>query len=163
MRTATRFSLRVNGASHEIEGEAQTPLLFFLRNDLCLNSPKFGCGLGECGACTVLVDGQSARACALPVRLAEGREIVTLEGLGSVDAPHPLQQAFIDAQAAQCGYCISGMVMTAKAFLDVQPDPSEAEVRDALRHNLCRCGTHVEIIRAVLLAAERGRRDAAAS
>ncbi|SFC79307.1 nicotinate dehydrogenase subunit A [Bosea sp. CRIB-10] len=163
MRTATRFSLRVNGASHEVAGEAQTPLLFFLRNDLALNSPKFGCGLGECGACTVLVDGQAARACALPVRLAEGREIVTLEGLGSVDAPHPLQQAFIDAQAAQCGYCISGMVMTAKAFLDAQPGPSEAEVREALRHNLCRCGTHVEIVKAVLLAAERGRQDAAAS
>jgi nicotinate dehydrogenase subunit A len=163
MRTTRRFALRVNGASHEVTGEPQTPLLFFLRNDLCLNSPKFGCGLGECGACTVLVDGKAARACALPVRLAEDREIVTLEGLGSVDAPHPLQQAFIDAQAAQCGYCISGMVMTAKAFLDVQPDPSEAEVREALRHNLCRCGTHVEIVRAVLLAAERGRQDAAAS
>ena len=163
MRTTKRFSLRVNGASHEVTGEAQTPLLFFLRNDLALNSPKFGCGLGECGACTVLVDGQAARACALPVRLAEGREIVTLEGLGSLSAPHPIQQAFIDAQAAQCGYCISGMVMTAKAFLDVQPNPSEAEVRAALRHNLCRCGTHVEIVRAVLLAAERGRQDAAAS
>ncbi|MCP4563595.1 MAG: (2Fe-2S)-binding protein [Bosea sp.] len=162
MRTTKRFTLRVNGASHEVEGEAQTPLLFFLRNDLCLNSPKFGCGLGECGACTVLVDGQAARACALPVRLAEDREIVTLEGLGSVEAPHLIQQAFIDAQAAQCGYCISGMVMTAKAFLDVQPNPSEVEVREALRHNLCRCGTHVEIVRAVLLAAERGRQDAAA-
>jgi nicotinate dehydrogenase subunit A len=162
MRTAKRFTLRVNGASHEVEGESQTPLLFFLRNDLCLNSPKFGCGLGECGACTVLVDGQAARACALPVRLAEDREIVTLEGLGSVDAPHPLQQAFIDAQAAQCGYCIAGMVMTAKAFLDVQPNPSEAEVREALRYNLCRCGTHVEIVRAVMLAAVRGRRDVAA-
>ena len=163
MRTTKRFTLRVNGASHEVEGEPQTPLLFFLRNDLCLNSPKFGCGLGECGACTVLVDGQAARACALPIRSVEGREIVTLEGLGSVGAPHPLQQAFIDAQAAQCGYCISGMVMTAKAFLDVRPNPSEAEVRAALRHNLCRCGTHVEIVKAVLLAAERSRQGAAAS
>jgi nicotinate dehydrogenase subunit A len=163
MRATQRFTLRVNGASHEVEGEAQTPLLFFLRNDLALNSPKFGCGLGECGACTVLVDGQAARACALPVRQAEDREIITLEGLGSVAAPHPLQQAFIDAQAAQCGYCISGMVMTAKAFLDVRPDPSEAEVREALRHNLCRCGTHVEIVKAVMLAAERGRQDVATS
>lgn len=163
MRTAKRFTLRVNGASHEIEGEPQTPLLFFLRNDLALNSPKFGCGLGECGACTVLVEGQAARACALPVRLAEGREIVTLEGLGSIDAPHPLQQAFTDAQAAQCGYCIAGMVMTAKAFLAVQPNPSETEVREALRHNLCRCGTHVEIVKAVMLAAERGRQDVATS
>ena len=163
MRTTQRFTLRVNGESHVVEGEPQTPLLYFLRNDLCLNSPKFGCGLGECGACTVLVDGQAARACALPVRLAAGREIVTLEGLGSADAPHPLQQAFIDAQAAQCGYCIAGMIMTAKAFLDARPAPSEAEVREALRYNLCRCGTHVEIVRAVMLAAKRGQQDTATS
>jgi nicotinate dehydrogenase subunit A len=157
VRTARRFPLRVNGASHVVEGEPQTPLLAFLRNDLALNSPKFGCGLGECGACTVLVDGQAARSCALPVRLAQGREIVTLEGLGSMAAPHPVQQAFIDAQAAQCGYCISGMVMTAKAFLDAVPDPSEAEISEALRYNLCRCGTHVEIVAAVKLAAARLR------
>lgn len=163
MRTTQGFTLRVNGASHEVEGEPQTPLLYFLRNDLCLNSPKFGCGLGECGACTVLVDGAAARSCGLPVRLAAGREIVTLEGLGSGDAPHPLQQAFIDAQAAQCGYCIAGMIMTAKAFLDARPAPSEAEVREALRYNLCRCGTHVEIVEAVMLAAERSRQDGAAS
>jgi len=163
MRTARRFSLRVNGAGHEVESEPQTPLLYVLRNDLSLNSPKFGCGLGECGACTVLVDGVAARSCALPVRLATGREIVTLEGLGSVAAPHPIQQAFIDAQAAQCGYCIAGMVMTAKAFLDARPNPDEAEVREALRYNLCRCGTHIEIVRAVMLAARRGAGDVAAS
>jgi nicotinate dehydrogenase subunit A len=162
MRPPRSFTLHVNGAEHQVEGEPDTPLLFFLRNDLALNSPKFGCGLGECGACTVLLDGLAARACAYPVRLAAGREIVTLEGLGTAEAPHPIQQAFIDAQAAQCGYCINGMVMTAKAFLDVKPQPSESEVREALRYNLCRCGTHVEIVRAVMLAAERGwRRDGA--
>lgn len=163
MRTTRRFSLRVNGADHVVEGEPQTPLLYFLRNDLALNSPKFGCGLGECGACTVLLDGVAARSCALPVRLAAEHEIVTLEGLGSADAPDPIQQAFIDAQAAQCGYCINGMIMTAKAFLAVRPNPSEAEVREALRYNLCRCGTHVEIVRAVMLAAERGRTQKAAA
>lgn len=165
MRPAARaFTLRVNGAEHRVEGEPDTPLLFFLRNDLTLNSPKFGCGLGECGACTVLLDGMATRACVYPVRLADRREIVTLEGLGTQEKPHPIQQAFIDAQAAQCGYCINGMVMTAKAFLDVKSQPSEAEVREALRYNLCRCGTHVEIVRAVMLAAERGwRRDEAGS
>ncbi|UZF90623.1 (2Fe-2S)-binding protein [Bosea sp. NBC_00550] len=163
-RAARAFTLTVNGTSHRIEGEPDTPLLFFLRNDLAINSPKFGCGLGECGACTVLLDGVAARACAYPVRLAVGREIVTLEGLGTPEKPHPIQQAFIDAQAAQCGYCINGMVMTAKAFLDVKPKPSESEVREALRYNLCRCGTHVEIVRAVMLAAERcWSRDGAGS
>lgn len=155
---ARAFTLIVNGAEHRVEGEPDTPLLFFLRNDLALNGPKFGCGLGECGACTVLLDGVAARSCVYPVRLAAGRAIVTLEGLGTPEAPHPIQQAFIDAQAAQCGYCINGMVMTAKAFLDVKPAPSETEVREALRYNLCRCGTHVEIVRAVMLAAERGWR-----
>ncbi|WP_332695775.1 (2Fe-2S)-binding protein [Bosea sp. (in: a-proteobacteria)] len=163
MRTTRSFALRVNGVDHLVEGEPQTPLLYFLRNDLFLNSPKFGCGLGECGACTVLLDGVAARSCALPVRQAVEREIVTLEGLGSADAPDPVQQAFIDAQAAQCGYCINGMIMTAKAFLAVNPAPTEAQVREALRYNLCRCGTHVEIVRAVMLAAERGRADETAA
>jgi nicotinate dehydrogenase subunit A len=156
MRGPRSFALRVNGTEHLVEGEPDTPLLFFLRNDLALNSPRYGCGLGECGACTVLLDGAAARSCAYPVRLAAGREIVTLEGLGTVEAPHPIQKAFIDAQAAQCGYCTTGMVMTAKAFLDARPQPSEGEVREALRYNLCRCGAHVEIVRAVMLAAERG-------
>lgn len=156
-RAVQAFSLCVNGMTHVVEGEPDTALLFFLRNDIALNSPKYGCGLGECGACTVLLDGKAARSCVLPVRLAAGRDIVTLEGLGSPDAPHPIQQAFIDAQAAQCGYCINGMVMTAKAFLDVRSHPTESEVREALRYNLCRCGTHVEIIRAVMLAARRSQ------
>ena len=162
MRTAKRLSLRVNGASYVVEGEPHVPLLHFLRNDLALNSPKFGCGLGQCGACAVLIDGVAARSCALPARLAEGREIVTLEGLAA-DGLDPLQQAFIHAQAAQCGYCIAGMIMTAKAFLAARPDPSEAEVREALRYNLCRCGTHVEIVRGVMRAAEIARANSAAS
>jgi len=155
MKTPGSFSLDVNGERHLVHAGPQTPLLNVLRNDLRLNSPKFGCGLGECGACTVLIDGSPARACALPVRLAAEQKITTLEGLGTPEKPDPLQQAFIDSQAAQCGYCISGMVMTAKAFLAVSPRPSEAEIREALRFNLCRCGTHVEIVRAVMLAAER--------
>ena len=162
MRTAKRLSLRVNGASYIVEGEPHVPLIHFLRNDLSLNSPKFGCGLGQCGACTVLIDGAAARSCALPVRLAEGRDIVTLEGLAA-GGGDPLQQAFVSAQAAQCGYCIAGMIMTAKAFLAVRPDPNEAEVREALRYNLCRCGAHVEIVRGVMLAAEIARANPAAS
>src|SRR5271169_1661779 len=157
MRQATAYTLRVNGKQQTVTGEGDTPLIYFLRNDLELNSPKFGCGLGECGACTIILDGEAARSCALPLRLAARRDILTLEGLGDQDAPHPIQQAFIDAQAAQCGYCLNGMIMTAKAFLDRNPDPDEAEVRNELRFNLCRCGTHVEILRAVMLAARRGR------
>jgi nicotinate dehydrogenase subunit A len=161
MREATAYTLRVNGKQHVVKGEGDTPLIYFLRNDLELNSPKFGCGLGECGACTIILDGAAARSCALPLRLAEGRDILTLEGLGNQDAPHPIQQAFIDAQAAQCGYCLNGMIMTAKALLDANPAPDETAIRDALRFNLCRCGTHLEIIKAVQLAAARGwRRNA---
>ena len=130
-----------------------TPLLYILRNDLRLNGPKFGCGLGECGACTVLVDGAAQRACVLPAGAAEGRAVVTLEGLGTAAAPDPVQQAFIDEQAAQCGYCLNGMIMTTKALLAHTPRPSDAQIRQALRHNLCRCGTHVEILRAVHRAA----------
>jgi nicotinate dehydrogenase subunit A len=157
MRTARAHTLHVNGSDRACVAEGDVALLYILRNDFCLNGPKYGCGLGECGACAVLVDGVAARSCVLPLRLAEGREIVTLEGLGTGGQPHPIQQAFVDAQAAQCGYCLNGMIITAKALLDSNPDPSEAEVRDALRFNLCRCGTHLEILRAVLLAAERAR------
>lgn len=153
-RKVERFSLIVNGSSHIVEGEPQTPLLYFLRNDLALNSPKFGCGLGECGACTVLIDGKAARSCAYPIRLAADHAVVTLEGLGSLESPHAVQDAFVQSQAAQCGYCISGMIMTATAFLERHPEPTEAEVREALRYNLCRCGTHVEIVNAVMLAAQ---------
>lgn len=146
-------TLEVNGQKSDVSAMADTPLLLVLRNDLQLNGPKYGCGLGECGACTVIIDGVAARSCVFPLSGAAGREIVTLEGLGTRQAPHPVQQAFIDEQAAQCGYCLNGMIMTTKALLDHNPNPSEAEVRNALSGNLCRCGTHIEILRAVLRAA----------
>ncbi|MGY2331631.1 (2Fe-2S)-binding protein [Pseudomonas sp. SDT2931_S440] len=146
-------TLEVNGHTSEVSAMADTPLLLILRNDLQLNGPKYGCGLGECGACTVIIDGVAARSCVFPLSGAVGRNIVTLEGLGTRQTPHPVQQAFIDEQAAQCGYCLNGMIMTAKALLDRNPNPSEAEVRTELSGNLCRCGTHIEILRAVLRAA----------
>ncbi|MBT2373081.1 (2Fe-2S)-binding protein [Pseudomonas fluorescens] len=148
-------ALEVNGHTTEVSAMADTPLLLILRNDLQLNGPKYGCGLGECGACTVIIDGVAARACVFPLSGAVGRAIVTLEGLGSREAPHPVQQAFIDEQAAQCGYCLNGMIMTAKALLDRNPHPSETEIRNELSANLCRCGTHIEILRAVLRAAQQ--------
>src|SRR4051794_31756523 len=157
MRRPRAHTLHVNGADHVVEAESSAPLLFLLRNDLHLNGPKYGCGLGECGACTVIIDGTAARSCVVPAGLAEGHDILTLEGLGTPQALHPVQQAFVDAQAAQCGYCLNGMIMTAKALLDRNPDPDEDEVRNELRFNLCRCGTHLEIIRAVMLAARRNR------
>ena len=146
--------LHVNGRIREVEAPPDAPLLAVLRNDLGLNGPKYGCGLGECGACTVLVDGVAARSCAIPAGGVAGREITTLEGLGSLEAPHPVQQAFIDAQAAQCGYCLNGMILATVALLARHPRPTDAQARDALSHNLCRCGTHVEILRAVQRAAE---------
>ncbi|WP_017475607.1 (2Fe-2S)-binding protein [Pseudomonas sp. PAMC 26793] len=148
-------TLEVNGHPREVSAMADTPLLLILRNDLQLNGPKYGCGLGECGACTVIIDGVAARSCVFPLSGAVGRDIVTLEGLGTRETPHPVQQAFIDEQAAQCGYCLNGMIMTAKALLDRNPNPSEAEVRTELSGNLCRCGTHIEILRAVLRAARQ--------
>ena len=148
-------TLEVNGHTHEVSAMPDTPLLLVLRNDLELNGPKYGCGLGECGACTVIIDGVAARSCVFPLAGAAGRDIVTLEGLGTRQAPHPVQQAFIQEQAAQCGYCLNGMIMTAKALLDRNPNPSEAEVRSELSGNLCRCGTHIEILRAVLRAARQ--------
>ena len=147
--------LTVNGAEIETPLPRTTPLLPFLRNDLGLNGPKFGCGLGECGTCTVIVDGRAARSCVLTLAEVEGREIVTLEGLGAEDNLHPVQSAFIDAAGAQCGYCLNGIIMTAKALLDANPNPSDGEIREALRYNLCRCGAHVEILAAVRLAASR--------
>jgi len=149
------IELEVNGRRHLLQVPADAPLLGVLRNDLALNGPKYGCGLGQCGACTVLLDGKAARACVIPVGAVAGRSVVTLEGLGSRDAMHPVQQAFVDAQAAQCGYCLNGMIMSTVALLSRQPRPTEAQVRDALSHNLCRCGTHLEILEAVRLAAER--------
>jgi nicotinate dehydrogenase subunit A len=148
------ISLKVNGAVYSVAAEPDTFLLYVLRNDLGLNGPKFGCGLGQCGACTVLLDGDPTRSCITPLKDVGQEEVITIEGLGSLDKPHALQQAFMDEQAAQCGYCISGMIMTAKELLDRIPHPTEAEVRDELARNLCRCGTHNRIIRAVLRAAQ---------
>jgi nicotinate dehydrogenase subunit A len=148
------ISLKVNGAQRSVPAAADTPLLYVLRNDLALNGAKFGCGLAQCGACTVLLDGRAVRSCVTEIGSIGAAEITTLEGLGTIDKPHPLQQAFLDEQAAQCGYCINGMIMTAKELLDRNPHPSAAEVREALAQNLCRCGTHGRIIRAVLRAAE---------
>lgn len=149
------IELEVNGRRHLLQVSADAPLLTVLRNDLGLNGPKYGCGLGQCGACTVLLDGKAARACVIPVAGVAGRSVVTLEGLGSREAMHPVQQAFVDAQAAQCGYCLNGMIVSTVALLARLPRPTDAQVRDALSHNLCRCGTHVEILEAVRLAAER--------
>lgn len=149
--------LRVNRRPHALDVPGDAPLMTVLRNDLGLNGPKYGCGLGECGACTVLVDGVAARSCVIPAAGVAGREITTLEGLRDGAVLHPVQQAFVDAQAAQCGYCLNGMVMMAVALLARHPDPSEEQVRRELSSNLCRCGAHVEILRAVLLAAQRMR------
>ncbi|NVO13131.1 MAG: (2Fe-2S)-binding protein [Rhodoplanes sp.] len=147
--------LTVNGETHALRLPGATPLLAVLRNDLGLNGPKFGCGIGECGSCTVLVDGVAARACVLHIADVDGRDIRTLEGLGTPEALHPVQAAFVETAGAQCGYCLNGMIMTTAALLDANPDPSEEQIREALRFNLCRCGTHVEILAAVRLAAER--------
>ena len=146
---ADPITLSVNGKPHMIAVSPDTPLLYVLRNDLELNGAKFGCGLAQCGACTVIADGAAIRSCVTPVSDVSGRKITTIEGLGSVERPHPLQKAFIELQAAQCGYCINGMVMSAKALLDQSPHASNAEIREALAGNLCRCGTHTRILRAI--------------
>ena len=151
--TQPTIRLTVNGRIHEVDAAPDTALLYVLRNDLELNGPKFGCGLGECGACTVLIDGVAARSCVIPISGCIGREILTLEGLGSRDHPDPVQSAFISEQAAQCGYCLNGMIMSIKALLMRTPRPSETEVAEALRYNLCRCGAHIEIMRAAMRAA----------
>jgi nicotinate dehydrogenase subunit A len=148
------FALNVNGTSRSVTVDSGTPLLYVLRNDLELSGPRFGCGLSQCGACTVLVEGKPTRSCVLPVDAAVGKNVTTLEGLGSAASPHPLQRAFIAEQAAQCGFCANGMIMTAKALLDRTPRPTEAQVRKTLGANLCRCGTHNRIVRAVLRASK---------
>lgn len=154
--TDASLSFTLDGAPVSLALPGSTPLLPVLRNDLLRNGPKYGCGLGECGACLVLVDDRPARACVLTLATVAGRTVTTLDGLRASDGtPHPVQQAFIDAQAAQCGYCTNGMVMSTVALLRQRPQPSEAEVRAALSHNLCRCGTHVEILQAVRLAVSR--------
>ena len=152
------ISLKVNGAMRNVPAEPDTPLLYVLRNDLGLNAAKFGCGLAQCGACTVLIDGKPVRSCATPIEALGQSEITTLESLGTIEQPHPLQAAFMAEQAAQCGYCIPGMIMVAKALLDRNPQPSEADVRQELAGNLCRCGAHNRIVRAVLRAAQAGGR-----
>jgi len=152
------INIKVNGAMHSVPAEPDTPLLYVLRNDLGLNSAKFGCGLAQCGACTVLVDGKPLRSCVTSIDTLGQSEITTVEGLGTPEQPHPLQVAFMTEQAAQCGYCIAGMIMAAETLLDRNPQQTEAAVRQGLAENLCRCGTHNRIVRAVLKAAQTGGR-----
>jgi len=147
------LTIRVNGEDHRVAADPSTPLLYVLRSEMGLKGPKFGCGLSECGACTVQLDGRPVRACVTPVSSVAGRAVTTLEGLGSAAHPHPLQTAFIRQQAAQCGYCISGMILESEAFLRSTPRPSDAQIKSALAGHLCRCGTHYRIVRAVKQAA----------
>lgn len=148
--------LHVNGAKRAVGAPDDTPLLYVLRNDLGLKGARFGCGTGHCGACTVLLDGKPVQSCDTPLWAALGRPVTTIEGLGSPDNPHPIQRAFLAEQAAQCGYCISGIILSAKALLDAHPDPSDAQIRRGLERHLCRCGTHARILRAVRRAAREG-------
>ncbi len=150
------ITLNVNGENRDVAVEPDSMLLYALRDNLGLHGPKFGCGLGECGACTVLMNGFATRSCVMPVSAAKGAKIVTLEGLGTIEKPHPLQEAFIEEQAAQCGYCINGMIMTAAGFLAQKPHPTRDEIKQALDANLCRCGTHMRIVRAIQRAARQG-------
>lgn len=151
------LTLQVNGQARKVEADAETPLLYALRNDLGLVGTRYGCGLGMCGTCTVIIDGKPVQSCDLPVSAAVGKAITTVESLAAEDDLHPLQRAFIAEQAAQCGYCASGILMAAKALLDVNPDPSDADIRGALERNLCRCGTHGRILRAIKSAAREMR------
>jgi len=155
MSPSSTIRLTVNGEVRDVTAAPETPLLYVLRNDLGLMGPKFGCGLGQCGACMVHIDGGAVRSCTTPLSAAARGPITTIEGLGTPDKPHPVQRAFIDEQAAQCGYCINGMIMQAAAFLKTTKRPTEDQVRQALAGNLCKCGTHVRIIRAVMRAAEQ--------
>ena len=148
-----QITLRVNGKARTVDTDPNTPLLYVLRDDLELQGPRFGCGLSQCGACTVIIDGETVRSCSVPVRAVRNRNITTLEGLGSVAQPHPLQKAFIKEQAAQCGFCMNGIVLTAKVLLDKNPNPTDAEIKRALDGVLCRCGSHLRVIRAVKRAA----------
>lgn len=150
------ITLNVNGEQRAIQAEPDSMLLYALRDNLQLHGPKFGCGLSECGACTVIMDGSAIRSCMTPLSAVGDAKIVTVEGLGTVEKPHPLQRAFIEEQAAQCGYCISGMIMSAKALLDQTPHPTREDIKQALDGNLCRCGTHMRIVRAVERAASQG-------
>lgn len=156
---ADTFKLRVNGVEREVSAEPNTPLLYILRNDLKLKGTRFGCGEGNCGACTILIDGHAVQSCDTPLWSAPGHEITTIEGLAKPDSLHPIQQAFIEEQAAQCGYCINGIMMSAKALLDANPDPDDAQIAAALDRNLCRCGAHVRVLRAVKRAARALRAE----
>jgi nicotinate dehydrogenase subunit A len=147
-------SLRVDGRQHDLDLDPATPLLYVLSDELALGGPKFGCGLGQCGACTVIVKGQAIRSCVTPVSAVAGSEITTLDGLGTPDRPHPIQQAFIDEQASQCGFCLNGVIMTAKAFIDRNPNATEAEIQQAMSGVLCRCFAHLRMLRAIKRYAE---------
>src|SRR5690242_18210932 len=147
------MTLKVNGHDHQVDAAPDTPLLYVLRDDLKLNAAKFGCGLGQCGACTVIVDGKPVLSCVTPLQLLEGKQVTTLEGLGTIETPGPMQRAFMEEQAAQCGFCIAGMMMRAQALLQKNAKPTDREIRAALEINLCRCGTHIRILRAVQRAA----------
>lgn len=151
----SRFTLTVNGRQHTVDVDPATPLLYVLSDDLQLRGPKFGCGLGQCGACTAIVSGRAIRSCVTPVSSVQG-EVTTLEGLGTIEKPHPIQQAFIDEQAAQCGFCLNGVILTAKAFLDRSPRASEIEIREAMNGVLCRCFTHTRMFKAILRYRDRG-------
>ncbi len=151
------ITLKVNGQTHNLDVDLTTPLLYILSDDLALRGPKFGCGLGQCGACTVIVKGQAIRSCITPVEAVQGVEITTLEGLGTIDKPHPIQKAFIGEEAAQCGYCLSGVILTAKAFLDKHPKATEKEIREGMSRVLCRCFTHTRMLRAI----ERAKQEMA--
>jgi len=154
------MTLHINGTARSIDSDPATPLLYVLRNDLGLNGAKFGCGLGQCGACTVMVDGQAIFSCITPIALLSGRQIKTVEGLGTLDHPGPMQRAFIEEQAAQCGFCIPGMMMRAQALLEKNPSATDAEIRKHMSTNLCRCGTHMRILRAVKRAVSAMRQEA---
>jgi nicotinate dehydrogenase subunit A len=151
------ISLNVNGRRHTLDLDPETPLLYVLSDDLELKGPKFGCGMAQCGSCTVIVDGKAVRSCSTPVSAVGNAQITTLEGLGTPDKPHPIQQAFIDEQAAQCGFCLSGVVLTAKAYIDQNPTANETQIRQAMSGVLCRCFTHTRMVRAIMKYAE-GRR-----
>lgn len=158
---AEAFTIRVNGIDVTVRAKPDTPLLYILRNDLELNGPKYGCGLAECGACAVLADGQPVRSCTVPLAAVGRSEIVTLEGLGTPDAPHPVQQAFVEHAGGQCGYCLNGMIIAVAGLLNRNSAPSESDIRQALRHHLCRCGAHIEILAAARAAAHLSRGESA--
>jgi nicotinate dehydrogenase subunit A len=156
------INLKVNGQAHTVDVDPTTPLLYVLSDDLALNGPRFGCGLAQCGACTVIVKGQAIRSCVMPVQMFEGAEITTLEGIGTIEKPHPLQQAFIEEGAAQCGYCVNAVIMTAKAFLDKNPKATEHDVEQAMSNVLCRCFTHTRMLRAINKVREARAKEVAA-